>query len=139
VRQIKYKRRRGFKYILYRETSYPTGIIPETESPDLSWAALDKNGLLTVRKGYTFDGPSGPTIDTSDFMRGALIHDALYQLMREEVLPQSARKRADEILHEICVADGMSKFRAWYVYSAVRTFAAESAKPNLITAPGEVK
>jgi len=135
VRKIKYKKRRGFKYILYRETSYPTGIIPATESPDLSWAALDKNGLLTIRKGYTWDGPSGPAIDSSNFMRGSLIHDALYQLMREEVLPQSARKRADEILREICIEDGMSKARAWWVYSGVRAGAASAAKPNLITAP----
>ena len=135
VRLIKYKKRRGFKYILYSQTSYPTGIIPDVASPKADWAELDKNGLLTIKAKYTWDGPSGPAFDTPNFMRGSLIHDALYQLMREEVLPQSVRKRADEILREICIEDGMSKARAWWVYTGVRVGAAKSAKPNLITAP----
>ena len=132
---IKYKRRVGFKYILYKECTYSTGIIPEIISAEWDWAAIDAVGLLTISKGYTWDGPSGPAIDTLNFMRGSLIHDALYQLMREEVLPQSTRKRADQILREICIEDGMSKIRSWWVYTGVRLGAAGAAKPNLITAP----
>ncbi len=30
--------------------------------------------------------PNGPTIETKTFMRASLVHDALYQLMREEHL-----------------------------------------------------
>jgi hypothetical protein len=68
-------------------------------------------------------------------MRGSLIHDALYQLMREQKVAQDQRKRADEILREVCIEDGMARVRAWWVYRAVRIGAAQSAKPNLLSAP----
>jgi len=41
---------------------------------------IDCGGSLCIREGYSWDGPSGPAIDTVDFMRGSLVHDALYQL-----------------------------------------------------------
>ena len=50
-------------------------------------------------------------------MRGPLVHDALYQLMRlEELDYKTDRKYADQLLKKICRGDGMSAFRAWYVY-----------------------
>jgi len=89
-----------------------------------------ESGTLLLRKGYAWDGPSGPTIDTPDFMRGSLVHDALYQLMREGLLNIKYRPYADMLLRDICLADGMAKWRANYVYWAVRTFAAACAKPS---------
>ena len=97
--------------------------------------AIDAEGKLTIRKGYSWDGPSGPTIDTSNFMPGSLIHDALYQLLREEVLDQTLRKKADEILRDVCIECGMSKARAWLVYQGVRVGGAAAAKPDLLSAP----
>ena len=108
----------------------------EIDSPiDLGLLAIDEAGNLSIRKGYSWDGPSGPTIDTRNFMRGSLIHDALYQLMREKVLPQDVRDEADQILREICIQDGMSKLRAWWVYQAVKIGGAGAAKPDLLSAP----
>ena len=64
-------------------------------------------------------------------MRGSLVHDALYQLMRLSALDYKVyRKRADEILKEICLEDGMWSFRAWYVYQAVHLFAGGGAHPQ---------
>ena len=131
---IKYKKRRKYKYTLFRDTNWDTGIIP-IEAGQWGVLGIDIEGYLTIKQGYTWDGPSGPTIDTKSFMRGSLIHDALYQLMREQKIPQSARKRADELLREICLMDGMWKVRAAWVYRGVRKGAAKSAKPNLLTAP----
>ena len=68
-------------------------------------------------------------------MQGSLVHDALYQLMRECVIEQSQRKIADEILRKICREDGMSKIRAWWVYQGVRIGGASSANPDMLTAP----
>lgn len=131
---ISYKKRLKYKYNLHSDLEYATGI--HVESPvDTGLLAITSDGVLTIRKGYSWDGPSGPTIDTKNFMQGSLVHDALYQLMREEILPQSARKKADEILREICRKDGMSKVRAWYVYNGVRIGGASAAKPDLLTAP----
>jgi len=85
---------------------------------------------LTMLKGYAWDGPSGPAVDSPNFMRGSLVHDALYQLLRLGVLPQFCRKRADEELRRICLEDGMPRIRAELVYWAVRTFA---RRPALVT------
>ncbi|MFV1982438.1 MAG: DUF1353 domain-containing protein [Thiohalomonadales bacterium] len=129
-----YKRRRMYKYNLHSDFVYETGI--HVEQPKNSGLiAIENMGKLTINRGYSWDGPSGPSIDTKNFMQGSLVHDALYQLLREGILPPHARVRADEILRDICLADGMSKFRAWYVHLAVRIFAAAAAKSDLLEAP----
>ena len=113
-------------YILWLKYS------PENLSIDTGFIKVSKSHsfpFLTVEERYAWDGPSGPTIDTKSFMRGSLIHDALYQLMREGHLDRKVwRLYADKLLRKLCLEDGMSKFRAWYVYNAVRLFAAGSTK-----------
>jgi hypothetical protein len=96
---------------------------------------LDTNGRLFISEGYSWDGPSGPTIDTRNFMQGSLVHDALYQLIREQYLDFEYREYADELLKEICLEDNMSTIRAFFVYWAVRLFGASSAKPDTLKAP----
>lgn len=133
---IKY--RDGYKYQL--ATAYRVKItIKPKELIDTEFIRLTKGGLLTIKKGYASDGPSGPTLDTKTFMRGAFVHDALYQLMRMKKLPLKCRREADLILQRMCRQDGMSKIRAWYVYESVKNFAKGSALPKnrkrIYTAP----
>ncbi|MBI5178806.1 MAG: DUF1353 domain-containing protein [Nitrospinae bacterium] len=119
----------GYKYQLRKDYTVKTGIIPK-EPVDTGFIALTLEGHLTVRTGYAWDGPSGPTIDTQSFMRGALVHDALYQLMREEKLNKGKdREPADRLLQTICLEDGMWSVRAWAAYKAVRWFGEKSADP----------
>ncbi len=48
---------------------------------------LTREGLFFLESGYSSDGPSGPTIDTKDFMPGAMgWHDPMYELLRHEML-----------------------------------------------------
>lgn len=84
---------------------------------------------IIFKAGYAWDGPSGPTIDTKSFMRGSLVHDGFYQLIREGALKMETRDYSDRLLVRICRADGMNRFRAWYVYWALRLFGAFAAKP----------
>lgn len=92
---------------------------------------LDPDGKLTIEKGYAWDGPSGPAIDTKNFMRGALVHDALYQLIATGHLSRKRwRKVADLELHRICREDGMWRLRAWWVWFGVHYFAGFAAKPS---------
>ena len=113
-----------YKWRLEEDASYHVGIPGTVEHKFFSL----KDGLLTAKKGYEWDGPSGPAIDTANFMRGSLFHDLLYQLMREGYIPRSFRKKADQVMRELCLADGMSKIRAWWVYTAVRVGAGNAAK-----------
>jgi len=125
VPQIRYKS--GYKYQLaddyIHELSFSiNSIIINT------FISIKPPSILSIKSGYAWDGPSGPTVDTPAFMRGSLIHDALYQLIREGLLDPSYRKLADEELLRVCKADGMNWFRRGYTYSAVRWFAGNSAK-----------
>ena len=121
--------RGGYKYELYEDY---TVALPLSLSKGIAtnWCILSDTGILTVIEGYAWDGPSGPTVDTANFMRGSLVHDVLYQLMREGLLSQDFRMIADEILRVICLEDGMSRIRAWWVYHGVRLGAGPAARPE---------
>ena len=119
-----------YKYQLKADYVSDIGIIPE-RPVDMGYVALSEGGKITIRNGYAWDGPSGPTIDTLNFMRGSLVHDALYQLMRERKLDADAYKDyADRILQRMCRDDGMSSLRAWGVYQAVRFFGRPATNPT---------
>lgn len=119
----------GYKYQLAKTYAVQTDIIP-MQDVVTEYILLGMTGWLTIMEGYAWDGPSGPTFDTPDFMRGSLVHDALYQLMRQKHLdPDIYRERADNLLRSVCLEDGMPHFRAQYVYEGVRAFGSSSADP----------
>jgi len=121
----------GFKYQLDRTYIYNVGIKPESNI-DTMYISLKVDGTLIVKEGYAWDGPSGPTIDTDTFMRGSLEHDALYQLIRMQLLPRSWRIKADQRLYDCCREDGMVWIRAQWVYRGVRVGGGSSAnKENM--------
>jgi hypothetical protein len=96
-----------------------------------------RNGCLVIAHGYAWDGPSGPTIDTKNFMRGSLVHDALYQLMRQGVIPRRCKDAADRELQRMCIEDGMSSIRAWWVLTGLEQFGAKAtiSNKNIMVAP----
>lgn len=120
--------RKGYKYQLAETLSVNVGILEY--SIDTEFITLDTLGNLTIRSGYASDGPSGLTWDTDNFMEGAFVHDALYQLLRLELLPQSLRLECDEILISICKDNGMWGIRRWYVRRALKKFGASAADPK---------
>jgi len=116
--KIRYKK--GYKYQLSDTFTCKVDIFPHKDIVT-EYINLTTKGEIGIKKGYAWDGPSGPTFDTRDFMRGSLVHDALYQLIRQGYLSKSMWKiQADIELVKICKEDGMSRLRAWYVYRAVR-------------------
>ena len=132
---IKYQKRRFWKYRLFEDETYHTEIIPKAPI-DTPYIDMDIKGVMTVRRGYVWDGASGPTIDTKNTMTASLIHDALYQLMRENLIDRDKwRKRADKILYEILRSRGMTSIRAKIWYRAVRKGAEASSEYDVTTAP----
>ncbi len=116
--------------------------------------------LLSVKEDYMWDGPSGPTIDDRTNMRASLVHDVLYQAMREGLIDRSYRKAADQELRRLMIKDGLAWLkkpinpkdkknpkknrdtalnRAWVraraqgYYLAVRTFGAKTSLPGYDT------
>jgi len=126
---IKY--RTGYKYQLAFDYSYDTGIKPK-EVYNGQFLQIDAQGFLTIKSGYAWDGPSGPTVDGSTNMRASLIHDALYQLMRNSVIHRGNRKAADKIFKKLCKEDGMSSFRANIDYWGLRKFGKINAQAKSI-------
>ena len=123
----------GYKYQVVEDFHYNVDIKGFEVKLD-GFLSLTRDGVLTVHAGYAWDGASGPAINTVNFRRGSLIHDALYQLIENDKIPFSYRKRADDVLIEICKEDGMSTARCWWVKLAVNTFgirAIESHNPVL--------
>jgi hypothetical protein len=133
MKKVSYRKLTSYKYQVMRRYTIQIDLKPlrRLRPKVAEFLSFSYDGLLTIKKYYAWDGPSGPTIDTKDFIRGSLVHDALYQLMRESVLDYKVhRQRADEIFRELLLEDGMCKFRAWYVYQAVHLFAERGAHPK---------
>ncbi len=125
-----YRKLKKYKYQLMQDYTIDIDVDLENDI-DMGFIILTAAGTLTVKNRYAWDGPSGPTIDTKTFMRGSLVHDALYQLMRGKYLDyKNERKYADELLKKICLADGMCRLRACYVYRMLRMFGTKNARPS---------
>ena len=121
--------RKGYKYQL--DESYELEIpLKPSECVRSQFIQLDTSGILCIKRGYAWDGASGPALDIPSLMRASLIHDVLYQLMREKHLDhQEHRCVADLLLKQHCIEDGMWPVAAWLVYKAVRVFGNPSADP----------
>ena len=135
--KIKYKK--GYKNQLVEDYHIFTGIIPNKFVVDTPLIKLDMSGWLTIKTGYAWDGASGPTWDTPSVIRASLVHDALYQLMRDEKISLTNREKADSLLRSIMIEDGANWFRAWYYYRAVQwaglKVATVEGEREIITAP----
>ncbi len=121
--------RSGYKYQLAEEYSVKVSVTP-ANNIKTDFIELNSEGMLVIKKGYAWDGPSGPTIDTPSFMRGSLVHDTLYQLLRNEFIDEKWRGEADKELRSMCREDRMSKIRAWWTYVAVRKWGKVAASPE---------
>ena len=125
---IKY--RSDYKYQLAFDYEISISIIPRSDIKT-EFIDLDNHGKMVVKKGYAWDGPSGPVIDTKKNLRASLVHDALYQLMRNKKLKaRTHRKAAGQIFKDICRKDGVSRFWASRFYKALRRFGKPAASPE---------
>lgn len=87
-----------------------------------------KNGLMTAKSGYCWDGASGPTIDDETNMRASLFHDIGYQMMTEvESVKKLSfwkkiwiRRSWDKLFRRILKTDGMGFIRRSYYFISVR-------------------
>jgi hypothetical protein len=122
--------RSEYKYQLADGYSIKTPIKPK-QNIKTNFIHLDSEGNLLIKSGYAWDGPSGPVLDTDDNMRASVVHDALYQLMRnDEISSRTHRKAADQLFKDICKKDGVSNLTASLYYKALRRFGKPAASPQ---------
>ena len=114
----------NYKYVLRENLNLKTVIVGY--SVENEYFALDTDGLLTIYSGYSWDGVSGPMIDSDNSMLGGCVHDALYQMIRMGLIEPMEKEFADLIMKQLFIRCGMSKIRAGYAYYGVKWFGASS-------------
>ncbi len=126
---MKYRKTRGYKFILHEDERFEVPQIQETAWND--YISLDK-GILIVKKGYAWDGSSVPFKKSIKFLfrwdvdkyttTSSLQHDAFCQLMREGSLPKPYKFSVDLIYKFRSIKDGLNKKMANIFFKALRKF-----------------
>ena len=95
---MKYRELEGYKIAL---TEYEF-IDLKGDFPDIPLGCGDYvrllNNRLEIKIGYAWNGANFPAKDDEISRAASLVHDVLYQLIREGLLPMSYRKAADKEL-----------------------------------------
>lgn len=74
---------------------------------------------------------SGPVIDTQANLKASLVHDALYQLMRESQLDHVLyREWSDRLFMEMCRKGGVMDSIAGLYFKGLKWFGAKNARPR---------
>lgn len=128
----------GFKYQLAGNYSVQTPIIGERIEDD--YFVLEENGMLHIRKGYAWDGASGPTFDSKSSMRPSMVHDVFCQVMRDGRLDYDRwQDTVNALFRAQCIEDGMWPWRAAIWHAAVEFADAGNPKQGpdraVLTAP----
>ena len=123
-----YRELKSYKFELAQTYQIQTEIFPEKQIIE-SYVGLGVDGLLTIFNGFKIDGVTH-SITTSNVMRAAFVHDALYYLHRKGSLPISYRPKVDLLFYNILLQEGTAKFRSWYMYQAVKNYGEKYALPT---------
>jgi hypothetical protein len=83
---------------------------------------LTSTGWLAVRKGFRWDGASGPAIDTITNMRASMVHDAIINMIQAGKIEGhlNNKLRTDMAYFRLAREDGMNLFRAVYHLFAIQ-------------------
>lgn len=101
----------GYKYQIRNEMRFRLPKEFDGFDIDTGYIAL-RDCVLTIRRGYAYNGASGPTFDTKNSMRPTAFHDAMYQLLVEQTLSRHLKPLIDELFQELLRQDGMSAIRS---------------------------
>lgn len=143
-KNLPWKWRRKYKYILIEDVTVFVGILGtpiETE-----WFKLTIDGFLTIKSGYAWDGCTG-MIDTNSNMEAGLVHDCLYQMLRESLIPnystvhlldrkkclelfQKMREKVDNIFAVLLEAGGCWRITIFTAPRVVKLMGQKNAIPK---------
>lgn len=111
---------KGYKYVVAETFSIQTDIVGHEVRDDLT--ELTKDGLLTARRGYAWDGNSGPCADTDDSIEASCGHDILCDYINMGWLPVALQPMVDQEYFKIAVRKGMWWRRARARMLAIRWY-----------------
>lgn len=126
---MKYREIKPYKFQLW-ETEKHKVVLPDTISPPGDFVRIEDQELI-IRKYYAWDGSTIPAKNlfrifgwnSDKFCKiASLVHDALYQLMRAELLDREYKDYADQLYRDLCIKGGMSNWQANLRYWALKKF-----------------
>lgn len=130
--------RSKYKFQLYKDYWVKTNILVN-EPVGNDYTILDSDGSLLIKKGYAWDGVTGLFFTPKSLLRATLVHDALYQLMRENRLDRVNKGKADKLLFGMSVKDSFLLPCAVCMYIIVSWFGRKFTDPAndrpILTAP----
>lgn len=101
----------GAKYQVAEDYRVQTPVTGEAIMGELF--ELWPDGLMVVRKGFCWDGASGPTIDTKASMSASLVHDVFCLCMRDRRLSyENWQDTVNAFFEQMCRRAGMWGWRA---------------------------
>ena len=115
--------RTGYKHVTVGSHVFHTQVVPP-EDIITPFICLNRDGWLFIAEGYAWDGATGCP-DVALILRASLIHDALYQLIREKHLAYFWRQSADLEFRNAILEDG--KFLATHSPSWLKRKTAKAA------------
>lgn len=142
--QVFYKKQKKFYKYLVTKEMYKMTCVPTKNGRnfDSQYFSISSIGDLTLKKGYRWDGASGPTKDDGFNQRGSAVHDCLYQCIRLGIIDIKYRAKIDRLFYSMLLEDGkiVSKrkgffykrtyrARAWYYYRGVRFAGKKHCRP----------
>ena len=78
---------------------------------NLDHIRLTPNGFLTAKRGWGWDGASGPTWDTQSSHRGSCFHDVMCYLMRKSYIDIGYKDHADQMAYQLWTMDSKKGWR----------------------------
>jgi len=131
---IKFNTNKKYRHLLSNDFELDLRQRFKQESRFKEFVSLTKEGILFISMGYAWDGVSAPLIDIDSCrnLRASIVHDALYQLMRndQEFETRENKKIADRIFRELCIQDGVKKSTAWIYWAAVSFLGKPGTQPG---------
>ena len=100
---------KGVRYRLLKDCFYKTNI-QLWEDISLGFIRMYRGGSLHILAGYESNG-ANVIPDTDEVIRAAFIHDALCELLNHGDLKEFHVKHINDIFRDICIADGMDKWK----------------------------
>lgn len=107
---------------------------------------LAADGLLIIKSGFVWDGPSGDIFGLIDLtpnepetMRASLVHDVLARAMTDGKIGYEWISTSNWLLKQMLIEDGFDRGRAQLWYSMLerfwRPYAANKPSRPVLTAP----
>lgn len=120
----------GYRYVTqdisYHALSFATLPFWMGSILEITNVAKTNEYRLRISRNYAWDGASFTLFKwfgTPDsWLTPSLVHDALYQAMREGFLQLTYRERVDRLFRSMLIERGVWRALAWAAYYAVRVF-----------------